>query len=260
MRRVIAHVVACVALSVTALSAGIARAAELPRLCNLVFVESTGAAVLGMGHLAFRLQYTPGKLAFGSDPVACSVAPSQVGTTGTFTADDAAGTLSVELSRENGLLPYPLVGCTPRGSQDAETATLTVVVTDARDSKGQTLVPTPIVDVETFECSSSTTLPSTTTLPTTTLPATTTLGTLTTTTTGIGTTTSTIVPPLVCGDGDGSGAITAADALLALRKAVGIGDCPLERCDTDAGGSVTAGDALRILRAAVGISEPLACP
>ena len=249
MGHVFAHVAACVAVGATWFSAGIAYAAEFPRLCDVVFVESTGAAVLGLGHLAFRLHYTPGKLAFGSDPVACSVAPSQVGTTGTFAADDAAGTLDVVLSRKNGLLLEPLVVCSPRGSADVETTALTVDVLEAQNLNGQALVPTPVVDVDTFECSSSTTLP----------PTTTTLGSLTTTTVAFGTTTSTIPAPPLCGDGDGNGTITAADALLALRKAVGAANCPVERCDTDASGSVTATDALRVLRAAIGISEMLTC-
>ena len=73
-------------------------------------------------------------------------------------------------------------------------------------------------------------------------------------------TTTTVLAPPLCGDSDGNGTITAADALLALRSAVSAASCPVERCDTDANGSVTAGDALRILRAAVGISESLTCP
>jgi hypothetical protein len=250
---VFAHVAASVAVGATWFSAGVAYAAEFPRLCDVVFVESTGAAVLGLGHLAFRLHYTPGKLAFGSDPAACSVAPSQVGTTGTFAADDAAGTLDVGLSRKNGLLLEPLVVCGPRGSADVETTALTVDVLEAQNLDGRVLVPTPVVDVDTFECSSSP--PPTTT----TLPVTTTLGSLTTTTVASGTTTSTIPAPPLCGDGDGNGTITAADALLALRKAVGAASCPVERCDTDASGSVTATDALRVLRAAIGISELLTC-
>jgi len=64
----------------------------------------------------------------------------------------------------------------------------------------------------------------------------------------------------LCGDADANGRITAADSLASLRTSVGLGNCPLERCDADASEAVTAADALLILRSAVAvISKPLAC-
>ena len=63
------------------------------------------------------------------------------------------------------------------------------------------------------------------------------------------------------GDVDGDGHISAADARLALRRAVGLedyaeGSAPFLACDADADGTVTAGDARMILRAAVGLEDP----
>lgn len=63
-----------------------------------------------------------------------------------------------------------------------------------------------------------------------------------------------------CGDATGDGKITAADALKALRVAVGIGTCPQEVCDYTGDGEITATDALAILRVAVGQDIPPRCP
>ncbi len=56
----------------------------------------------------------------------------------------------------------------------------------------------------------------------------------------------------LCGDANGDGKVTAADALTTLRTAVGVGACDLARCDYNGSGDVTAADALAVLRAAVG--------
>jgi sugar lactone lactonase YvrE len=72
--------------------------------------------------------------------------------------------------------------------------------------------------------------------------------------------TTTLEPTVLCGDANANGSVNAADALLVLRKAVGLGECPLERCDTDQGGTVNAADALRVLRKAVGVDITLTCP
>jgi hypothetical protein len=66
----------------------------------------------------------------------------------------------------------------------------------------------------------------------------------------------------LCGHASGSGAeaaITATDALAALKGAVGISPCPPCRCDVDGSGTVLASDALIILRLAVGLPGPLDC-
>ncbi len=74
-----------------------------------------------------------------------------------------------------------------------------------------------------------------------------------------GTTTTTMPPASACGDADGSGSLTATDALAALRTAVGSGVCALCICDVDASAAVTATDALSILQRAVGQSVVLTC-
>lgn len=69
-----------------------------------------------------------------------------------------------------------------------------------------------------------------------------------------------IVPSAECGDVDASGAITAADALHALRYATGLpSDCSPARCDVDMSGAVTATDALRLIRSAIGLASGLVC-
>jgi hypothetical protein len=59
----------------------------------------------------------------------------------------------------------------------------------------------------------------------------------------------------MCGDVNGDGKLSAADALGALRAAVGLEECPVAVCDVDQSGAVSAGDALRILATAVGTGE-----
>jgi hypothetical protein len=73
-------------------------------------------------------------------------------------------------------------------------------------------------------------------------------------------TTSTLPTHGDCGDGTDDGDVTASDALLALRTAVGVLACELCRCDVDGSGGVAASDALRILNAAVGVPVALDCP
>ena len=63
-----------------------------------------------------------------------------------------------------------------------------------------------------------------------------------------------------CGDADANGTLTARDALIALRTAIGTDTCALTICDAARDGDVTAGDALRLLAAAVGLDVVLACP
>lgn len=67
-------------------------------------------------------------------------------------------------------------------------------------------------------------------------------------------------PSALCGDANDDGTIKASDALMILWSSVGVGVCPLVRCDTDSGGTVTAADALRVLRKAVGLAVVLLCP
>ena len=64
---------------------------------------------------------------------------------------------------------------------------------------------------------------------------------------------------VVCGDAVGTSAITAADALFALRTAVGTQTCALCLCDADGSDAISAVDALRILKKAVGIEIDLLC-
>jgi hypothetical protein len=65
----------------------------------------------------------------------------------------------------------------------------------------------------------------------------------------------------ICGDATGDGKVASADALFALRSAVGSEMiCPPPRCDTNRSGSITATDAMAILKSAVGLNVVLLCP
>ena len=60
------------------------------------------------------------------------------------------------------------------------------------------------------------------------------------------------IAPVISGDADGDGKVTAADARAVLRAAVGLEEIPLERADADGDGKITAADARAILRKSVG--------
>ncbi len=82
----------------------------------------------------------------------------------------------------------------------------------------------------------------------------------TTTTTTLPPTTSTTLQPPSCGDATRDGITSASDALVALFAAVGALDCADCICDADGSGGVTASDALRLLQVAVGVPRTLNCP
>jgi hypothetical protein len=88
---------------------------------------------------------------------------------------------------------------------------------------------------------------------------TTTSSTTTSSTTTTTSTSSSTLPAAECGDADLDGRIAATDALIVLRRAVGLAQCPMRVCDTDSSGSISAGDALRVLQRAVGMSVVLVC-
>ncbi len=71
--------------------------------------------------------------------------------------------------------------------------------------------------------------------------------------------TTTTLPPVLCGDADGNGRVTAPDALNALKTAVGSGSCPASVCDVLPPAGVSAGDALAILKHVVGLLATLDC-
>ena len=62
----------------------------------------------------------------------------------------------------------------------------------------------------------------------------------------------TYVAPVVKGDVDGDGKVTASDARLILRASVGLEEVPLEAGDMDGDGKITAADARDVLRESVG--------
>jgi hypothetical protein len=69
-----------------------------------------------------------------------------------------------------------------------------------------------------------------------------------------------VAPTGACGDANADGKVTATDALLALRAAVGTAACDATRCDYDDSLAITATDALEILRASVGDPTTPNCP
>jgi hypothetical protein len=103
----------------------------------------------------------------------------------------------------------------------------------------------------TVSASTSTTVPGSTTTTSTSV----------TTSSTVPVTTTTLVPVRDCGDPAApAGTITAGDALLILRVAVGLNTCAACVCDVNRSGTITAGDALATLRRAVGQIVPPNCP
>lgn len=76
------------------------------------------------------------------------------------------------------------------------------------------------------------------------------------------TSTSTTLPAQLCADVDDNAAVTAADALMVLKAAVGGPECDEAACvcDVDGNGKRTATDALAALKIAVGLPVPALCP
>ena len=70
----------------------------------------------------------------------------------------------------------------------------------------------------------------------------------------------TLIPVPRCGDANADAKTTTADALLALRGAVGSAACPAYLCDVNLSGGVTSADALLLLKRSVGQPTSLACP
>ena len=63
-----------------------------------------------------------------------------------------------------------------------------------------------------------------------------------------------------CGDLNDDGAVSASDALAALKAGVGLASCALWICDFNGSGTITAADALGVLQAAVGMPTAPKCP
>jgi hypothetical protein len=65
----------------------------------------------------------------------------------------------------------------------------------------------------------------------------------------------------VCGDADGSGAVTVTDGVQTLRAAAGLAtSCVAGRCDVDGSGTVTVSDGVNVLRKAAGVAVDERCP
>jgi hypothetical protein len=63
----------------------------------------------------------------------------------------------------------------------------------------------------------------------------------------------------VCGDANSDDRVSATDALITLKTAVGILGCADYLCDVDRSGTTTASDALAILKHAAGQPIELLC-
>jgi hypothetical protein len=65
----------------------------------------------------------------------------------------------------------------------------------------------------------------------------------------------------ICGDADGSGAVTVTDGVQTLRAAAALPSlCVPSRCDVDDSGTVSVTDGVNVLRAAAGLPFTAACP
>ena len=217
---------------------------EPERDCDLVVVLAD--FVFDLTRLKVEIAYPATEASFddGAGAVDCAVDQSQDDAVGTFL--DSPGKLVILLERAKGLRFGVLVRCGVRAAEDVDESDFTLSVVEAVDSKGNALQPPPQVGIDAFDCQTSTTVPSSTSLPET--------------TTTIVTTTTLLEPEPVCGDADGDGRITAADALVALRTAVGLAACEPARCDVNGDTAVNSSDALLVLRAAVSLPGSLSCP
>lgn len=65
---------------------------------------------------------------------------------------------------------------------------------------------------------------------------------------------------VLCGDANFDLRLTAPDALVALKTAVGTDNCKLCVCDANNSAGTSTSDALAILRQSVGIATPMNCP
>lgn len=63
------------------------------------------------------------------------------------------------------------------------------------------------------------------------------------------------IPPVIKGDADGDGKVTASDARLILRAAVGLEKIDTARGDLDGDGKITSEDSRKALRIATGLEE-----
>jgi hypothetical protein len=78
---------------------------------------------------------------------------------------------------------------------------------------------------------------------------------------GLGVTTNVVAE--VCGDADGSGAVTVTDGVQVLRAAAGLSSNCSQRtnsCDVDGNGNVTVSDGVNVLRLAADLSVDANCP
>jgi hypothetical protein len=73
-------------------------------------------------------------------------------------------------------------------------------------------------------------------------------------------TTTTILEVSICGDANSDGDITAGDALIALKTAVGSAQCIKPRCDYNGDDLLSSSDALAILKVSVGQIVIPMCP
>jgi hypothetical protein len=65
----------------------------------------------------------------------------------------------------------------------------------------------------------------------------------------------------ICGDADGSGAVTVTDGVQTLRAAAGLAtSCVAGRCDVDGSGAITVSDGVNVLRKAAGVVVDERCP
>ena len=65
----------------------------------------------------------------------------------------------------------------------------------------------------------------------------------------------------LCGDADGSGAVTVSDGVQALRAAASLtSSCTLARCDLDDSGGITVSDGVKVVRTAADLPVVPACP
>jgi hypothetical protein len=210
------------------------------------YLEDDRNPPVGIATLVFDVAYTPPELRFVG--IGTSVACTRlVPNTLAIFHDDDHGTLRLDFSTGAAISSFfqPLAVCTTESSELPKAADFSVTLVEETKVGGGTVTPPVPVRLllptiedcgDVFSTTTSTTVPTTSS-------------------------TTTLAPPSSeCGDPTADSSITATDALFTLNAAVGLLACEPCVCDIDGSAAVSASDALIILKLAVGQPYETNCP
>lgn len=241
MRFAPALLVAAISLVGIILAApSVGRAQPAGYRCPVTFyLEDDRVPAVGISTLIFDVEYGPPELRFvgiGANVGCTRIVPNALA----LFDDDDHGTLRLDFSTDAAIssLFQPLAVCTTESAEPPIAADLAAKLVEETKVGGGAVVPPVVVKILLPTVDDCETVATTTTSSTTTLPT----------------------PGPACGDPVADSTITATDALFTLNAAVGLRACALCVCDVDGSTSVSASDALILLRFAVGQPYETSCP